>query len=171
MQCRPGVEDQRAACLRVLDPVDLAAAVAGLGIAAGCNDDGDGGTGRKPELDAGQVAMGHRCTCLEQVTVDERQHGLGLGIAEAAVELQHRRPVGRQHEPGEEQTDKGRSAPRQLLEHGPVHLVEQALHLVVVETGHRPIGAHAARVRPLVAVVGALEVLSRCQWKRTRPVA
>jgi hypothetical protein len=43
---------------------------------------------------------------LEQIAVEAGEQGLRLGIAEAAVVLEHSRPVVRQHQPGEENADE-----------------------------------------------------------------
>ena len=65
---------------------------------------------RHVERDAGEIACRRAGERPEQVAVDEREHGLRLGIAEAAVELEHARPVRGQHQPGEEQADERRAA-------------------------------------------------------------
>ena len=53
------------------------------------------------------------------------QDRLRLRVAEAAVELEHARPVVGQHQPGEEDADERRAAPRELLEHRPVDRLDE----------------------------------------------
>ena len=98
------------------------------------------------------------------------EHDLGLGVAEARVELDDPNPARRQREPGVEQAGKRCASPRHLvdrrLQHRREHLVDQP--------GRRPrqrrVGAHAAGVRPGVAVADALEVLRRRQRHDGRAV-
>ena len=61
-----------------------------------------------------EIAGRRRGEGLEQVALETRQDDLGLGVAEAAVELEHPRPVLRQHQAGVEEPDEGRPPPREL---------------------------------------------------------
>ena len=62
-------------------------------------------------LDAGEPAgLARREAELEQVGLEPRQHRLRLGVAEAAVELEHLGPGGGQHQPGVEDAVEGRPA-------------------------------------------------------------
>ena len=40
------------------------------------------------------------CSAAREVALEQRQDRLGLGVAEADVELEHPRAVGGQHQPG-----------------------------------------------------------------------
>ncbi len=103
--------------------------------------------------------------------LEPRQQRLGLRIAEAAVELEHARPVRGQHQPGEERADEGRPPPLELGEHRPADRLHEPGHLVVGEPRHRRVRAHAAGVRALVAVVDPLVVLGGGQAERRASVA
>ena len=52
-----------------------------------------------------------------EVALEQRQDRLGLGIAEADVELEDARPVGGQHQPGVQAAAEARAAPLELGEH------------------------------------------------------
>eukprot|EP00160_Parvularia_atlantis_P002808 Unigene12337_Nuclearia_a/m.37496 Unigene12337_Nuclearia_a/g.37496 ORF Unigene12337_Nuclearia_a/g.37496 Unigene12337_Nuclearia_a/m.37496 type:complete len:554 (-) Unigene12337_Nuclearia_a:9-1670(-) len=115
-------------------------------------------------VDRVQAALAARKHDLRQVTVvvDERHQHLRLGVAEAAVVLEHLGPaVGRDHQTRVEDADVGRAlapdAVDRRLQHG--------LHHVRHERGRaqrrRGVRAHSARVRALVAVERALVVLRR----------
>src|SRR5216117_1579259 len=87
-----------------------------------------------PGRDPGQVA---------RHAGQQREQGLRLRVAEAAVELEHvRRPIGREHQPGVEHAGVARAARRQLperrLEHLPAYPFEQR----VAGDAHGAIGAH-----------------------------
>ena len=86
---------------------------------------------------------------------------LRLRIAEARVELEHLRPRLRQHQPSEEHADERRPAAGELLDHGPVDLLDELRHLRLSEPGDGREGAHPAGVRPGVPVADPLEVLRR----------
>jgi hypothetical protein len=86
---------------------------------------------------------------LEQIGLEQRQDRLGLGVAEAAVELEHLRPVSSQHEPGIEEPGEGRTASRELGEHGLVHRSDELSRLIETDAENR-------RVRPMPPVFGPL---------------
>ena len=96
---------------------------------------------------------------LQQIAFQEGEDGLGLGVAEAGVELQHARAVGCQHEPCEEDADIGHPLGGQPgdrgREDGALDLGPQAGR----EEGGRREGPHAARVGALVAFAQPLVVL------------
>ena len=52
-----------------------------------------------------------------EVAVEQRQHRLRLGIAEAAVELEQPRAVGGEHQPGVEHADVRRAGGGEVVEH------------------------------------------------------
>ena len=87
-QCRAGVVDCDVAL-----PFQLAVGQAGNGlslfighrVAAGSQNNAAGGTLGEFDLGIGQCALGAGSHDLQQVTLQQRQHHLGLGIAEAAV--------------------------------------------------------------------------------------
>ena len=61
--------------------------------------------------------------------------------------------------PAKRTPDERRTAPRQLLDHRPVDLLDELRDLARPEAGDRRERAHPARVRPRVAVADPLEVL------------
>ena len=63
---------------------------------------------------------------LEQVALETRDQHLRLGIAEAAVELEHAGPVARQHQPGEQAPHERRAPPRELVDDRPVDRARRA---------------------------------------------
>src|ERR671935_394294 len=163
-----GVEHERSQSLRVLDSFDRRAAVAVLGIVAGGEHHRDcrplAGANVRSKLSDRSAPQRP-----EQIAVDAGQDRLRLRVAEAAVELQHPRPVLREHQPGVEQSGEWRAPPCELHEHGPVHCLEQLLHLRRADARYGGVRAHAAGVGPGVAVADALEVLRRRE--RHCPVA
>ena len=60
------------------------------------------------------VAAGQRQ--LGEVDVEQRQHGLRLGVAEAAVELDQPRTVGGQHQPGVQHADVRRAGGGEVVD-------------------------------------------------------
>ena len=64
----------------------------------------------------------------------------------------------------------GDPPPRELLDDRQVHLLDELRHLVGAHAGHRRVRAHAAGVRPRVAVADPLEVLRRRQRHDAAPV-
>ncbi len=97
----------------------------------------------------------------QQVALEPGQQRLRLGIAEAAVELDHPQPVVRSHQSRVEESLERRAALHELAEHRQVHPLEYLARLVVRDVGQRREGAHAARVRPGVAVPDPLVVAGR----------
>ena len=101
----------------------------------------------------------------ERVAAEAEQDGLRLGVAEAAVELQHPGAIGSQHQPRIQGPDERRSPPCQLtrggIEDGSHHLLDQIRRGV----RRRANRAHSARVRPLVAIEQALVVPGRRKRK------
>ena len=81
--------------LCVLDALDRRARVAALGIRLCGESDGDGGGLGDAQLDVAEVAGGGAAERLGQVALHPRQDRLRLGVAEAAVELEHARPASR----------------------------------------------------------------------------
>ena len=94
-------------------------------------------------------SAGGRCraSAASQVALEPRHQHLRLGIAEARVELEHARPVGGEHQPGEQAADERGAAPRELVEHRLVDAVHELGG--VREPRHRRVRAHAAGVRAL----------------------
>ena len=98
--------------------------------------------------------------------LQQREHHLGLRVTEARVELDHPRAGGGDRQPDVEQAGE-RGAPAAHLRQRRVHHVA---HHVVDQAGRGPgqrrVRAHAAGVRPGVAVADPLEVLRRQQRHR-----
>ena len=87
------------------------------------------------------------------------QDRLGLGVAEAHVELDHAQAVAGQRQPAVEQADEGGAAPGHLVDDGLGDLAHHPLGKVLGGPGQRRVRAHAAGVGAGVAVGQALEVL------------
>ena len=100
--------------------------------------------------------------------VHEGQHRLRLGIAEAAVVLEHPRAVSRQHQADEQGPDERCASARELGEHGLDRVRDERVGVDVGDGGER---AHAPGVRPEVAVVRPLEVPRGRQSQRPDSVA
>ena len=164
-----GMEDECARRLCRIEPVDRRAGVTALGIVGGRDHDGHRRARRSFQRDAGEIACRRSGERPEQVTVDERKDRLRLGISEAAVVLEHFRPVGGHHQPGEEQPGERCSASSKLLENGCADALDELVELIRSEVAVRRVRAHATGVRPVVPVVGALEVLRGRE--RDRPTA
>ena len=147
-------------------PVIVRAAVAARGIVAGGQHDSHGGA--RPRADRARVQLPHggRSQHVEEVAVEERHERLRLRVAEAAVVLEHPRPVRRQHQPREERADEGVPAGGELGDDRAAREVDEPFQLVAVDPRHRREGPHATGVRALVAVECPLEVLRRRQRDR-----
>src|SRR5438105_2795253 len=162
-----GMEDERAVPLGVVDSLDRRPRVALRGIARSGEDDGDGGLVRSVQRPSAEVALSRGGEHAEQVVLEQRDDRLRLGIAEAAVELQHPRPVVGEHQAGVEDADERRPALRELVEHRPVDALDDLLRVDPLDGRVR---AHAAGVRPGVAVADPLEVLRDRQRDRASAV-
>src|SRR6185436_15284292 len=168
---RSCVKDERSFLFGFGDTLDRGADIVAGGIFPAREHDGDGGSVRNCEVGARQIARRRGGEDLEKVSFEARQERLRLGIAEPTVELEHPWPIGRDHEPCEEDADKRRATLGELGEHRSVDRVEQLLDLCRAEPGDRGVRAHPAGVRSLVALVCALEVLDDRQRERSHTVA
>ena len=74
---------------------------------------------------------------IQQVLVDAWQQRLGLGVAEAGVELQHPRSVGGHHQPGIEDARERRAAAGHLGNHRSVDLLHERVGEGVGDVGDR----------------------------------
>ncbi len=94
---RARVEDERAGRLRALDPLDRRAAVAARGVRRPRRARRSRPRPRPPSSADATVTSpaAAAASSREQVAVEQRQHRLRLRIAEAAVVLEHPRPVRR----------------------------------------------------------------------------
>ena len=125
-RCRRGGPRPRAS--RSPEPADLVARSRRIRIAARGQHDRHGPVVGPLELSAREAAgLGARSEQVEQVGAQARQHGLRLGVAEAAVELEHLRPVGGHHQPRVEHAVVRRAAPSQLVDDRLVHRARQHL--------------------------------------------
>ena len=95
---------------------------------------------------------------VDEVGLHARQHNLGLGVAEAGVELEDLRAVLGEHEAAVEAAGVGDALCGELGDDALLD-VDHGLELLVGDHGHRAVDAHAARVGAKVAVEGALVVL------------
>ena len=93
---------------------------------------------------------------IEQTALDAGEDRLRLGIAEAAVELDHVRAVLGEHEPGVEAAGERRPAARELAQDGAVDRLEDLVDGRRV--GNRRERSHAAGVRAGVPVADRLVV-------------
>ena len=101
-------------------PVDPPAAFALVRVRPGGEDDGHRGFVRHRQGSARGVARRRRPQQREEVALKRGEERLRLRIAEAAVELEHARAVGGQHQAGVEHADERRPATGELVEDGPV---------------------------------------------------
>jgi hypothetical protein len=94
------------------------------------------------------------------------QQDLGLRVAEARVELDHLDALAGQREARIEDAAVGDPEAAHGVDGG----LDDSVHDLADQSGRRPgergVGAHAAGVRALVTVAGALEVLRGQQWHR-----
>ena len=129
-----------------------------LRVAPGGQDHAAGVSVPETDLRLLQALLGDRAHDGEKIALQQRQHHLGLRIAEAAVVLDDLRPVFGDHQAKVEAALEGAA----LGVHGPHRGQEDLLHAAL---RHRPgvigvggDGAHAAGVETGVAVAGALMV-------------
>ena len=139
------VEDERTGRLGLLDAVDRRALVAALGIVARRDHDCHGRVVGGRELDASGVAGRGSGERADEIALDAGQERLRLGVAEAAVELEHARAALGEHHPGEEHADERRVASCELGEHRRVDRLHELLHVDV--------GAHGEN-EPMPPVFG-----------------
>ena len=96
---------------------------------------------------------------------EQRQHGLRLGVAEAAVVLDQARAVGGQHQPGVEHADVRRAGGGEVVER-PAARTSPRSSSASYGDRRRRVGAHPAGVRAGVALADALVVLGERQGAR-----
>ena len=155
-----GVEDDDVVELRgLVEAGDLDALGIGLRIAAGDHHDADRGAGVPLDGAVGEGAVHARPERGQERGGEAREDRLRLGIAEAAVELKDLGAVLGEHEAGVEDAVVGRPAARELVHDGLEHLGLHDGEHVRRHARGGGVGAHAARVRALVAVEQALVVL------------
>ena len=117
---------------------------------------------RHLDVEVGHAAPRHRLEQGERVRGQEREQDLGLGVAEAAVELDHaRRPVRVDHQADVEDAAVRDPVRPHAVEHGPDDLGLDPLADGVGDDRGRRVGAHPARVGPGVALADPLVVLGR----------
>ena len=148
--------------LRFGQPVDDVARPVASGVTARREHDAEGAAGVPVRLFAVQFPTQGRQAVGNQVRAHAQHDGLGLGVAEPAVVLDHLRcAVGHDHQPGVEEAGVGVTFCRHAPDRGEYHLVHDALVDHVGDHGGGAVGPHAAGVEPGVAVTGALVVLAR----------
>jgi hypothetical protein len=117
----------------------------------------------------GQPALGARQCHRGEVGVEQREHRLCLGVAEAAVVLDEPWARSGEHEAGVEHADVGRPFGGQVVEH---RLDEGGHEVVGIERDRRRrVRPHAAGVGAGVALADALVVLGERQCTCSAPVA
>ena len=163
LACGAGVEDRATGGLGLGDARDGEAFGVGGGIAGRGHHHRDRragadlhGGGVEATLGAGQQDGG-------EVTQQARQDDLRLGVAEAAVELQHVHALGADHQAAEEDAFVDDAALAELGERGENDAVAHLRHHVGRRDGGGGVGTHAAGVGAFVVVVDALVVLRRGQ--------
>ena len=153
MQSRSRVEDERPCRLGRLDSLDRRALVVASGIVTSGEHHG-----HRRAIRELQILREVACEQRHEVALEPGEERLRLGIAEAAIELDHAHPVLRPHQPGVEEALERRAAAGELPEHGYVHRLEDLWRLLVGDVGERREGAHSAGVRAAVAVADPLVV-------------
>ena len=134
--------------------------------------DGHGRAGGPLELLAlGQPALRGVEQQFAQRGFEHRQDGLGLGIAEARVELDDLDAALGHGETAVEHPHEGGAAASQFVDHGAGHAAHDLVREPLGQPLERRVGAHATRVGALVTVANALEVLGRLQWDHVLAVA
>ena len=161
-----GVVDRRAVDSRVGDRGALRRAVR---IARGGGDNRYRRTVSDPQRLGRMVAARAGQRECSEVGVEQREHGLGLGIAEAHVVLDQPGSVARDHQPGEDDTDVRRARPGEVVEHRLHERREQPFGRE--GDGCRCVRAHPAGVRPGVALTDPFVILRERESDSARSVA
>ena len=110
-----------------------------------------------------EVAVGGRAQQGAERGGQQGEHGLHVGVTEAAVELDDLRAGRGQREPDVEAADERRTALLHLGQRRRDDLGHHGVDDAVGQPRQRGVRAHAARVGPAAAVEDALEVLRRQQ--------
>ena len=141
-----------------LDAADLCTFRIRTGIALGCQHDTER-HGIAPDGLRRSAAGGHGLEDIIDIALEERQHHLGLGVAETGVELDDLDAVGSLHEAAVQDTAQRQS----LGHHGPGGLAHDfrigIIHFLGRDERQSGIGAHTAGIGPLVAVKRPFVVL------------
>jgi len=77
------------------------------GIATAGGDDADAGSGVHPDVEVARCAVDGGVEEVEDVGLHAQQDGLGLGVAEAGVELEHHGAARSHHHAAEEDAPEG----------------------------------------------------------------
>ena len=160
-QSRARVVHRRARRFRVRQTGDRLAALVFSGIAAAGQHDAGRRAAPPADLRLRQPLLANGAHDGKQVAFQQGQNGLRLRVAEARVIFHHLRPLRRQHQP-----DVEHALEREALR---VHRVERRQQNLALRPLRDLLGieraggkrAHAAGVRPLVAVQRALVILTR----------
>ena len=106
----------------------------------------------------------------EEVPVDQREHGLRLGVAEADVELDDAQPLRRQCQTAVEEPGERGAAVGHFFQHRPSDLLHDVVGKVFGKPFERRIGAHTPGVGALVIVEYTFEVLGGLERVDGAPV-
>ena len=155
--------------LGLLDARDDLALLVVAGVAGAREDHGHGAVVLPGELRLVELARIDLEEGVEKVALHAREHDLGLGVAEAGVELEDLRAVLGEHEAAVEAALVHDAVGRELRDDALLD-VDHGVVLVLGEEGHGAVDAHAARVGTLVAVERALVVLRGGQGNEGRAV-
>mmetsp|Transcript_19296 Transcript_19296/g.45656 ORF Transcript_19296/g.45656 Transcript_19296/m.45656 type:complete len:489 (-) Transcript_19296:2106-3572(-) len=118
-----------------------------------------------------QLALGAGAEQMVEVTVDERQHHLGFGIAKAAVELDDFGPVLSNHQAGKEAADKWLALCPEAVDRWNEDLLPDLLQHLLLHNRRRREGTHATCVGAAVAIEDSLVVLGGRQHRNTLAIA
>ena len=155
--------------LRAHDDVPGARA---LGIARAGHHHGDGGAVGEGRVGHGrEVAVGRRPQQHAERGLEQGEHRLDVGVAEAHVELDDLRPVGGQGQTDVEAADEGCAEAPHLGEGRCDDLRHHGLDRAGGQPRQRGVRAHPAGVGAAAAVEDPLEVLGRQQRPTGRAVA
>ena len=141
------------------------------GIASCGDDDADTGVGAPAEDAVADAALDAGFEGFEEIAVQTHEHGLGLGVAEAAVELEDLRAAGGHHEAAVEDSGVGRALGGHAVDDGLRDVADEPLAHVVIEEGGGRVGAHASGVGAGIAIADALVVLGGDQGDNALAIA
>ena len=146
-----------------VDAANRAALLVGAGIALGREHDAERDFVAPAQVEVLELAVmrGHQRG--QKVRLEPRHEHLAFRVAESGVDLEQLGPVGCEHEAGVEDAGIGRAVLRQAA-HERLH--NPLARLLAKRRSHcrrRGVGAHAAGVRPGIALADGLVVLRRLQ--------
>ena len=169
LHLRPRVEDRDA---RVVErrQADRLAAPDRAGVALGRDHHGQRVVVGEGDARLGEPPGGRRMHGVEQLRPEPHGEDLRLGIAEADVVLDEARRAVLDHQPDIEHALERGPPPDHLGERRADDTGDRCLGHLRGHHRRRRVGAHAAGVRPAIAVEGALVVLRGAEKEQVLPV-